>query len=182
MPTFTSDYTTEFIEMWTRVLGKFSGRPNLHAIEIGIFEGRTTLWFLENILNHETSHITCIDPNFRPVFLKNISEYQNKVSVLRERSQLALRGQTFAPNSIDFIYVDGYHVAPGVLEDAILSFRLLKVGGVLIFDDYLWITDMAGNPIRGPKIAIDAFLEVYEGHYRLLEHGRQVVIEKTLDS
>lgn len=41
-------------------------------------------------------------------------------------------------NKFDFIYVDGLHLSQDVLYDALLSFDLLKVGGILIFDDYLW--------------------------------------------
>ena len=40
--------------------------------------------------------------------------------------------------AIDFIYVDGSHQAHDVLCDAILSFKLLRVGGIVCFDDYLW--------------------------------------------
>lgn len=36
----------------------------------------------------------------------------------------------------DFIYVDGSHRSPDVIYDAILSFGLLKKGGIMIFDDY----------------------------------------------
>jgi hypothetical protein len=33
---------------------------------------------------------------------------------------------------------DGSHRARDVLEDAVLSWPLLKVGGIMLFDDYLW--------------------------------------------
>ncbi len=66
-------------------------------------------------------------------------------------------------NYFDFIYIDGSHQAPDVLSDAILSFHLLKVGGVMVFDDYLWAEDMSygRDPLRCPKPAIDAFLNIY---------------------
>ena len=35
----------------------------------------------------------------------------------------------------DIIYIDGSHEARDVLEDAVLAYRLLKIGGLLIFDD-----------------------------------------------
>ena len=37
----------------------------------------------------------------------------------------------------DLIYIDGSHLAKDVLSDAILSWKLLKPSGVMIFDDYL---------------------------------------------
>jgi predicted O-methyltransferase YrrM len=34
----------------------------LHVLEIGSFEGKSTVWFIENLLKNENSTITCIDP------------------------------------------------------------------------------------------------------------------------
>jgi hypothetical protein len=49
------------------------------------------------------------------------------------------------------------------LLDAILSFRLLRVGGVIAFDDYLWSEELESgrDPLRCPKPAIDAFTNLY---------------------
>ena len=70
----------------------------------------------------------------------------------------------------DFIFVDGSHQAPDVLYDAILSFKLLKTNGVIAFDDYLWseITPYGIDPIRSPKVAIDAFTNIYCRKLRIL--------------
>lgn len=38
----------------------------------------------------------------------------------------------------DLVYIDGSHYSHDVLSDAVLSFPLLKVGGHMLFDDYLW--------------------------------------------
>ena len=61
------------------------------------------------------------------------------------------------------VYVDGGHGAPDVLADAVLAFRLLRVGGLMIFDDYLWGRDpeRPDDILRTPKPAIDAFLNVH---------------------
>ena len=37
-------------------------QEELHILEIGSFEGKSTIWFLENILQNPNSTITCIDP------------------------------------------------------------------------------------------------------------------------
>jgi len=65
-------------------------------------------------------------------------------------------------NYFDFIYVDGSHQAPDVLCDAIMSFKLLKIGGVMAFDDYLWHENLpyGKDPLRCPKPAIDAFVNI----------------------
>jgi predicted O-methyltransferase YrrM len=63
----------------------------------------------------------------------------------------------------DFIYIDGSHQAPDVLLDAVLGFELLRDQGMMVFDDYLWQEPLAGgvDPVRCPKMAIDAFVNVY---------------------
>ena len=39
--------------------------------------------------------------------------------------------------SFDFIYIDPSHQAPDILTDAVLAFKLLRLSGVMVFDDYL---------------------------------------------
>jgi hypothetical protein len=45
-----------------------------------------------------------------------------------------------------------------------MAFPLLRVGGTMIFDDYLWSMDRPGlqDVLRMPKPAIDAFMNLYQ--------------------
>jgi hypothetical protein len=52
---FTEDWTTPHAELWMKHLGHLRGIPDSHAIEIGSFEGKSTIWFLKNILTDERS-------------------------------------------------------------------------------------------------------------------------------
>jgi hypothetical protein len=38
-----------------------AGRP-VNFLELGSYEGRSTVWMLESLLTHPQSHITCVDP------------------------------------------------------------------------------------------------------------------------
>ena len=40
---------------------KVDTQEEIHILEIGSFEGRSTVWFINNILKNENSSITCID-------------------------------------------------------------------------------------------------------------------------
>jgi predicted O-methyltransferase YrrM len=84
----------------------------------------------------------------------------HKCSSHQALSRLIAEGRE---QQFDLIYIDGSHQAPDVLADAILSFKLLRVGGIMIFDDYLWEEPLPGgtDPLRNPKLAIDAFVNVY---------------------
>ncbi len=70
----------------------------------------------------------------------------------------------------DFVYIDGSHQAPDVLLDAILGFEPLRTQGIIVFDDYLWQEPLPGgtDPIRCPKIAIDAFTNIYCRKLRII--------------
>ena len=164
-------------------------KPNLHFLEIGSFQGRSTVWLLENILTNDTSTITCIDTfegsiehviafqndikNLFDIFSHNISKFKNKVNIIKDKSQLALKQIN---EQYDFIYIDGDHKASSVLEDAILSFSLLKKDGIMIFDDYMWFG--METYIDNPKPAIDAFLDIYADKITVLYKGYQVLIKK----
>ena len=69
----------------------------------------------------------------------------------------------------DFVYVDGSHQAPDVLLDSIMAFKLVKIGGLIGFDDYTWAESLSGgrDPLRCPKIAIDSFTNIF---FRKLEY------------
>jgi hypothetical protein len=47
---YTDDYTTRNIESWRDMLYSLAGKPNILALEVGTFEGRSAVWLLENIL------------------------------------------------------------------------------------------------------------------------------------
>lgn len=187
---FQVDWFSEQIPWWEEQLARFKGKPNLHFLEVGSFEGRSAVWLLENILTAPTSKLTCIDTfggspehenkqlhisKIERHFRHNIKESgsEEKVIVKKGYSRDLLPGLT--QGTYDCVYIDGSHKASDVLEDAILSKLLLKKGGVIIFDDYIW--EEGDDEWDRPKIAIDAFLEVYKGQYKLLYKGKQVIVE-----
>src|SRR5439155_1145182 len=82
----------------------------------------------------------------------------------------------FRNSQIDFVYIDGSHNARDVLIDAINSWQAIKDGGLLIFDDYEWPTDLPET--EKPRLAIDSFLEVFAGKYYLLYKDAFLIIQK----
>ncbi len=184
-------YTKKNFEKYLSI---FKGIPDIKFLEIGSFEGKATIWLLENILTHSSAKITCIDTfegssehkfrcintkNLYDIFVKNTDIHKKKISVLIGKSQELLRREDMMSPIFNFIYIDGSHRASDVLEDAILSFRLLKKGGIIIFDDYQWkFPGRKEYDIDSPRIAIDAFLSIFKEQYTLLSKEYQVVIEK----
>lgn len=201
---FHVDWFTEHVPLWKEHVGHFAGKENVHFLEIGSWEGRSACWQLENILTHPTSTLTCIDPfcvftksdieayamfwglkppfpeelNTEEIFHNNIAAtgMQQKVIVHKDMSQNVL--PTLPHEHYDCIYVDGSHWAPNALADGVLSWPLLRNGGVLIFDDYE--LDMFKNPVDNANVGIDAFLSAYQTQYELLHVGWQIMIRKTV--
>jgi predicted O-methyltransferase YrrM len=177
---FTQDWFTVRIPKWTEILEPFKGKPNLHYLEIGVHEGRSALWMLENILTHPTARITCLDifvvKDTYDRFLANLklSGFEDKTTIIKGKSQTTLRSLPF--DSYDIVYIDGSHVAPDVLLDAALSWDLLKRGGIMIFDDYMWEWELP--PQERPKIAIEAFLRIFKNELQVLHQEYQIIIKK----
>ena len=196
---FSSDWVSRHLRNWRRHLGRFAGTPGLRFLEIGSWEGRSTCWFLQNILTHPTASITCVDTfSGSPLELKSNPYLQQAISHIERRfdrniaglgatkkvikkkgsSQVILRAM-LPEETFDVIYIDGSHFAADVIADAVLTWPLLKKKGVLIFDDYRWncIIDRK-NPLVKPAPAIDAFLFLFRDKLEVLGKGRQVCIRK----
>ena len=108
----------------------------------------------------------------------NVGGWSNKVQVFKGKSGEILR--RFPLYTFDVIYVDGQHSSFAVIEAAILSWRLLKEGGILLFDDYSW--KGRSWPLDTPGPAIDFFLAAFEGKYELIANAYQLALRKTLSS
>lgn len=149
---------------------------DVRILEIGCFEGQATCWLLENAAKSPSSRIACIDIFEQPTFWSNVEKAgdRRKVDLKIGHSRLVL--PTFDMASFDFVFIDGSHAATDVLEDAVLSFRLAKVGAIIAFDDYRWKLSE-----DRPKAAIDSFLLVYASKIVVLSKNYQVWIRKASD-
>lgn len=153
-------------------------------LEIGSFEGHSTCKMIELFAQRSAIEITCIDtwagaiifdqqvdPTHEARFDANVAiaarRAPNAVNLRKIKSDSFLGLTSLIHNgegeSFDWIYVDGSHEAQDVLCDATAAFRLLKSGGFLVFDDYLWVEPIhkGGHVNQTPKPAIDAFVNIF---------------------
>lgn len=187
---FSYDWVSPHTKEWEKDLAEFKDRPNVHALEIGCFEGQSACWFLDNILTHPTSRLICVDPFAVPMatillrffesnFDKNIaaSGASDRVTKLIGQSQVVVR--TLQHSQFDFIYVDGSHKIGDVLQDAVLAWTVLRPGGVVMFDDYALVDDVSeGLMARAPGRALDAFLSILGGSATVMRKDWQLVLRK----
>jgi predicted O-methyltransferase YrrM len=179
---FTTDWFSDFIEIWDPLIDQF--KP-LRMIEIGSFEGRSAVYLIEKCAENGPVELFCVDTwqggvehdagimgDVEKRFDRNVAAAlaqiggRGRVGKIKSPSNAALTKLLAADGAgkFDLIYIDGSHQAPDVLADAVLAFQLLKVGGLMIFDDYLWSIEEEGqqDPLNMPKPAIDAFLNIYQ--------------------
>ncbi len=174
--TFTSDWFTNRIPTWKRVLEPYAGREDLAYLEVGLFQGRSALWMLENVVSHPTSRMTGVDIQINPHLRANLekSGAADRVTLLEGPSQRVLK--EMPEESFDVVYIDGSHRGDDVLTDAVLAWRLLRDGGVLIFDDYVY---EAGLPLElRPKLAIDAFVSLHRSRIDVVSRSIQLIVRK----
>jgi len=176
---FTDDYVSRHIDNWTRLLAPWQGAAGVRMLELGSYEGRSAVWFLQNVLTGEGAGLVCVDVFYRPRwelrFDHNIRVSGKGGRVTKVKGQAA-EFLAAAPESFDIIYVDASHEARDVLLDGMLSWRRLTPGGMLIFDDYLWEQERSAT--RRPQLAIDLFLENFAGQYDLVLKEYQVAIRR----
>jgi len=131
---------------------------------------------------HTLEYIVCVDSwegnpehdrtkmsEIETRFDANISEAMRirarpvNVRKVKDRSNHALPSLILGNDIFDLVFIDGSHRAEDVLTDAINSFSLLRIGGILIFDDYIWREDVSGGQdiLNLPKMAIDSFVNVF---------------------
>jgi predicted O-methyltransferase YrrM len=183
---FTMDWFTHAIPTWEEVLGPLSGKPDLRYLEIGVYEGRSLLWMLDNVLTHPSARATGIDPfldeKSKTLFRANLekSGHAGKVTLIVGFSQVELRKLPL--DSFDVVYIDGSHTADDVLSDATQSFDLLRVGGLMIFDDYRWTGTQRGRtplpPELRPQVAVNAFVTAYRNRVEVVHRGYQLMLRK----
>ena len=173
---FTQDWFSHNIPIWQQHLQPFAHAPQINILEIGSYQGMSACWLLDSVLTHTSSRLTCIDPNFQDQFERNLTRTgaAHKVARLQGNSHDLL--PTLSPNTYQVIYIDGCHLASHVQQDALLSWRLLKAGGVMIFDDYEW--QDPNFPGQDPKLGIHAFLSTVQSQFEILHKNYQILIRK----
>ena len=191
---FTADCFSSTIQNWEWIRERMN--PPQHMLEIGSHEGRSTVWFLQNFLAPDGT-ITCVDPMqnepisaydrgeservdlIEQIFRHNtelVRQPGQTVDLIREPSMLAMSRMIVEDREFDAIYVDGCHNAEDVLADAVMAFKLLREGGVMVFDDYLW--NNVPDILDRPKMSIDAFVNLFQRRISIGAINYQMIIRK----
>lgn len=183
-PVYSNNWFKSVVRNFEQFSSHFSN-VSTKGLEIGSFEGQSSNWLVENWCRHESSTLTCVDTfegsdehtfaqknSLYEKFKINTSGNADKIRTIKGHSENVLRQLIENEEKFDFIYIDGDHHSEAVKLDAELSHKLLKSGGLLIFDDYEWGQTLPSW--RRPKEAIDFFLESNKKDYKVAVKNYQI--------
>jgi len=179
---FREDYTTQNIKKWKIILKIFIDEPNIKMLELGTFEGRSSKFFIDNILTGSNSTLISVDfnPDITEYSKNNITQLQNfykNFKFIKADFIKFLANEILQENRYDIIYQDGGKMSLITLYQLICCFYILKSGGILIIDDYEW-GDGKTNEDGKPKLAVDIFVNLVKNDITILDIGYQFALMK----
>jgi hypothetical protein len=108
------------------------GRKDIVALEVGVDKGEHAKQMLDGWEELTFLHLVddyTLDPHRIKDLSFNLSEYRDKVELVKEKSYYAHR--RFTDKSLDFVYLDGDHAYDGIIKDILNFYPKVKKGGVL---------------------------------------------------
>lgn len=151
------------------------------VLEVGAFEGITTRYICENLLN-EGGRVNVVDPltdeyiegdTEHPYFRNQYQRFLGNtrglnINLYRSKSEVELPRLNALRH--DLCYIDGNHNEENVYFDGCWCFAITKVGGYILFDDFDWR--------ETTKAGIDKFLNEFAEALEVITKGYQVLIQK----
>lgn len=157
------------------LLSKQSGP--IHILELGTYEGRSAFYMLDNFCTHSESTITTVDYMKRDNLEYNLQQVNSpKLKFIQENFFNILPTLMVSRKLYDLIYIDGGKNSQTTIFQIVNSWQLLKSGGILYLDDYLWKHNETN--IERPMEAIHCFLFLYKDDFTIIFKNYQVAVRK----
>jgi predicted O-methyltransferase YrrM len=195
---FTQDWFSHNIPLWKQLATMLPGTPGQRIfLEIGSFEGRSAVWLAENVMadgdelrcidtwegseEHSAETVQGIEDRFRHNLAVAAEKFprrrifQSKSTSVQELAHWLVEAPEDHP-VFDFIYIDGSHIARDVMTDACMAWPLLKKGGLMVFDDYLW--GESRDILHRPRLAVDMFVNLFAEELDIVHMGYQFVVKR----
>ena len=155
-------------------------------LEVGCYEGLSSFYVLSEYKSVNAFFLDIWDmpnPNSKTLshnfgliekaFDQNLSGFDFKK--MKNDSVISMRKLLKEDIHFDFIYIDGSHNGEDILSDAIEAFKILKVNGLMFFDDFLQHDD---NRILQSYVGIDKFLSLYSDYLKIEYFQNNLVVRK----
>lgn len=164
---FSTDWTKSFAVNASRLFKPYSDLP-LSYLEIGVFEGRSACFALDQVLLHSESVYCGVDIALNPLAVKNLERHKAKARLIEGESAEVLPSLT---ERFDIVYIDGSHDTKDVLIDSVNAWRLSK--RFILWDDF------KNDQARGVAQAVWSFIAcIPSKEYKIVCDNWQFGIEK----
>jgi predicted O-methyltransferase YrrM len=157
----------------------------LNILEIGCYEGLSSCYFSDELLNNPDSTLDCVDPwnledsttpvknNTYDIFINNIALSKNKEKIkVHKKYSNEFFSQIENNKLYDIIYIDGSHIPEDVKFDMDNSFKVLKKGGMMWMDDYMSTEEV--------KSTIDEFVKSHNKEIKVFVKKYQLALKKLI--
>ena len=140
------------LNQWKCIADHIDLNNELTCLEIGTHEGQSAMYFLKNILINPESKLICIDPffksswsrtdpsvlNYEDIFDLNKSNNDKNDQLIKYIGLNSdyYKTNTFNNTTFDIIYIDDIHTYESTILNIKKCIPKLKMGGIIIFDDY----------------------------------------------
>ena len=185
---FSNDWFSGNIPYWLEIFNNHNFyEKKANILEIGSWEGMSSLFILTELSD---ATLTCVDTwsgsdehqgsnvlnSIELNFDNNLSDVSSRYTKFKGTSYKFFNE---CPKDclFDLVFIDGSHYCDDVLIDAVKGFQHLKPNGIIIFDDYFW-KKYARN-FDNPCIAVNSFLRLKKGLYRVISVYGQIAVQKT---
>ena len=181
----------KYQKRWEDRFGFMKTKKN-KILELGSYQGEMSKWFSDMLLNHKHSKLICVDTwkgsvEYNEDFKENEKIFKRNIKDSKNYEKIEIKKMTTTKYFLNFfneikkpyfnlIYIDACHDARCVLSDSINSFKALKVNGYIVFDDYGW--KQMPKDYERPKMAINAFLNIFRDNIEIIHKGYKVIIKK----
>jgi predicted O-methyltransferase YrrM len=151
----------------------------INYLEIGCADGGNAIIVSKSYAKHPNSKLYCVDPwmdydeypeykghqeTAWETFNRNIQTCSDHAKFVIKRGLSDDIVPAFPNDFFDLIFVDGNHETEYVYRDGLMSLKKVKIGGYIVFDDYIhsWTQTVAGIKkfiqTVGPRIQVVADL------------------------
>jgi hypothetical protein len=183
---FSHDWLSSKVAPWFAILEPWCDAP-VKVLEVGSYEGRSAIAFLRYL---PKSHITCVDTfALEDVTLKsdgsvieqrfdrNLMPFGERVKKIKGTAATALDRMRAGGEIYDIVYLDAGKKRDWVFALSALAWPLLRVGGILMWDDLRWGRDKPDE--ERPESAIRLFCSAFSSCLEVMHDDRQMIVRKT---
>ena len=181
---YTDDLFVSNVDISMKILRIIFRDKEVKILEIGTYEGQSTIYMLENLCKLPTSSLTSVDPYYsddKSDFVKNdtyklfchnikLCKQLDKFDHCIDYSYNVLPKMIEDNKKYNIIYLNGGKIMKNVLQDAVYSNSLIQSGGIIVFNAVTNNSDVMN--------AVKIFLHLHSTEYKIILKDYQWMLQK----